>query len=207
MSLTYQGKYSVCTFAPNIHIDVCYRIQSWNLSNISKAIIQANRLNFDVASGHIDQLTLQDAIGNGRVNWVLQKLTEESNLGNNLLLKNEIIFDSLCLRKRGERLLDSLSVTPFHYAILSHQTSMVQMMLEFASKTKTFLKRMIAMTTKVEFCGKKEDYYKDDISLDGINAIHLATKFHVKSLFLIIQCLLENNLMGEECVLQLQVPF
>ena len=145
-----------------------------------------------------EPLNLEAAIGEGRTDWVLQKLTNSHERKENMLLNKSIIFDKLSLRTKGEKVEDKLSVRPFQYAILAHQTSMVQMMLDFASeKDTTLLKRMITMTTNVEFRGQLKLYFKDDISLNGINAIHLATKFHIKSLILIIQCLYKKRLMGK----------
>ena len=183
-----------------------FRFRAWNFSNISKAIVNANRLKkFDGEAENVNPQTLQDAIGEGRVEWVLMKLTEANNEGNNLLLDNEIIIDNICLRKKGEKVHDTLRLTPLHYAILCSEISMVKMMLEFASETQTLL-HSISMITIIEFIGTIKDYYKDDVSLDGVNAIHLATRFHAKSLLLIIQYLLKNNLMGKMCCLCLPNP-
>ena len=42
-------------------------------------------------------------------------------------------------------------------------------------------------------------FYRDDIALDGMNAIHLATKYDPKSLFTILQFLQLNGILPKAC--------
>ena len=85
----------------------------------------------------------------------------------------------------------------FKTAILARQAEVVSLMLERIvnsedsnelSKLIDQMRGLLRMPTKVTFNkGDPKDYLKDDKIMDGINAIHLAARYHAQSLLLIVQ--------------------
>ena len=58
------------------------------------------------------------------------------------------------------------------------------------------LKKLLSDTTSVKFgSGTPDEYDPDDCTLDGINAIHLAARFHAKSLLVIVNFLRQNKFL------------
>ena len=177
-----------------------YRRRKFNFANLSKVIrvnnAEQSKLRNEDSNEDPDLLSLKDAISEGHVNLIKIRLTEAKKQGHDILLTNDIVFDDLSLRYQGKNVKDTLSMTPFHFAILAHQSEIVKMMLNFASHDAGLVKEILSAKTKVQFTGDMGKYYKDDLTTDGVNAIHLATKFHVESLLLIIQFLYSKDLLG-----------
>ena len=89
---------------------------------------------------------------------------------------------------------DRIFMTPFHLAIISQQTNVVTVMLQFARKT---IKTTLDMKTKVFFAtNDPSDYHKEDKTMDGINAFHLAGRFHAHSLLVILTFLRDIKLLA-----------
>jgi hypothetical protein len=59
----------------------------------------------------------------------------------------------------------------------------------------TFAK-LLAMKTEVTFArGSPFDYIFEDMNLDGVNAFHLAARFHAQSLLTIVKFLRQNDIL------------
>ena len=57
------------------------------------------------------------------------------------------------------------------------------------------IEKLLATVTEVNFArGHPDNYFEDDRTLDGINSIHLAGRFHAESLFAIMKFLRDQNL-------------
>ena len=88
---------------------------------------------------------------------------------------------------------DRIYMTPFHLAIISQQTNVVSVMLQFARRT---IKTTLDTKTKVFFAtNDPSDYHKEDKTMDGINAFHLAGRFHAHSLLVILTFLRDAKLL------------
>ena len=89
---------------------------------------------------------------------------------------------------------DRIYMTPFHLAIISQQSNVVTVMLQFARKT---IKTTLDIRTKVFFAtNDPSDYHKEDKTMDGINAFHLAGRFHAHSLLVILTFLRDIKLLA-----------
>ena len=94
--------------------------------------------------------------------------------------------DSLRLNRQRLKIKDRMYVTPFQLAIMSQQVEIVVILLQ-SVKDEQMMKKLLATTTKVIFKrGLPDSYFKDDRTMDGINAFHLAARFHAPSLHCII---------------------
>ena len=75
------------------------------------------------------------------------------------------------------RKFDVLYLTPFHLAILAKQAEVVRFMLRYVLDSvdpPELMRKILSKTTKIDFVsGAPEEYFEDDVMLDGINAIHL----------------------------------
>ena len=90
-------------------------------------------------------------------------------------------------------------VTPFHLAIIAQQADIIECMLnyilEFSEKPVEDTKAILAKKTKVAFAKEATLYFKDDKTMDGINAFHLAGRFHAQSLLVMMRFLRDNDLL------------
>ena len=94
--------------------------------------------------------------------------------------------DSLRLNRQRLKIKDRMYVTPFQLAIMSQQVEIVVVLLQ-SVKDEQMMKKLLATVTKVIFKrGLPDSYFKDDRTMDGINAFHLAARFHAPSLYSII---------------------
>ena len=102
-------------------------------------------------------------------------------------------------------------MSPFHLAIVARQAEVVQLILKhlqircFSANNnnnpeknlKKKLLKLLSETTKVKFTnGTKDDYDRNDCTLDGINSVHLAARFHAKSLLVIMRFLKDFDLLS-----------
>ena len=94
-------------------------------------------------------------------------------------------------------------------AIVARQAEVVQLILKHLQircfnntnpenkNPKKSLLQLLSKTTKVKFTnGTKDDYDRNDCTLDGINSVHLAARFHAKSLLVIMRFLKDLNLLS-----------
>ena len=95
-------------------------------------------------------------------------------------------------------------------AIVARQAEVVQLILKhlqircFSANNnnpeknlKRKLLELLSETTKVKFTnGTKDDYDRNDCTLDGINSVHLAARFHAKSLLVIMRFLKDLDLLS-----------
>ena len=119
-----------------------------------------------------------------------------SELMNQLSIQFETHFRKSWVTKIENALKpDLIYMTPFHLAIISQQSAVVQVMLE---QSKSLLKSTLGTKTKVVFATADPlDYSKEDRTMDGINAFHLAGRFHAHSLALILRFLRDIKLLDE----------
>ena len=106
--------------------------------------------------------------------------------------------DSIKLHMERFNKPDKMFVTPFHLAIIAQQSDIVEVMLESvlnSEKPAEDVKSLLAKKTKISFTKDISLYYKDDKVLDGINAFHLAGRFHAQSLLVIVRILRDNDLL------------
>ena len=104
-------------------------------------------------------------------------------------------------------------MSPFHLAIVARQAEVVQLILKHLQircfllpannndnpekNLKKKLLKLLSETTKVKFTnGTKDDYDRNDCTLDGINSVHLAARFHAKSLLVIMRFLKDFDLLS-----------
>ena len=94
--------------------------------------------------------------------------------------------DSLRLNRERLKTKDRMYVTPFQLAIMAQQIEILVVLLQ-SIKDEQMMKNMLSTLTKVIFKrGLPDSYFKDDRTMDGINAFHLAARFHAPSLYTII---------------------
>ena len=137
-----------------------------------------------------------NAIRSGSIEMVSSMLDiHGSELMNQLSIQFETHFRKSFVTKVENALKpDLIYMTPFHLAIISQQWAVVQVMLERSSN----LKSTLGAKTKVTFAtGDPLDYTKEDRTMDGINAFHLAGRFHAHSLALILRFLRDIKLLDE----------
>ena len=73
---------------------------------------------------------------------------------------------------------------------------MLETIFKFSKTPIASIIKLLSAKTEVRFAkGPPETYFIDDRSLDGINAFHLASRFHGQSLFVIVKFLREENLL------------
>ena len=92
----------------------------------------------------------------------------------------------------------------FKTAILARQAEVVSLMLETIVDSENpkelirlieQMRELLRKQTKVNFNkGDPKEYFKDDRIMDGINAIHLAARYHTQSLLLIVQVLHDTEI-------------
>ena len=90
---------------------------------------------------------------------------------------------------------DSLEMSAIHLAIITGQAEILEKFLEKAS-TPNEIRTLLSHETSVKF-GSEHEYDPDDSTLHGINAIHLASRFHAKSLFEIVTFLNKKDLTND----------
>ena len=158
-------------------------------------------------------LKLGEAIRRGQEEHVFDIIENNSDIiVDDLLCKLGIKFE-LDLRKEinfDQREKCKMFVTPFHLAIISQEPRIVECMIEAIKKHSkapiASLTNLLSMKTEVEFAkGFPDTYCSDDRSLDGINAFHLAARFHGQSFLIIIRFLRDNNIL-ETLQPFLQIP-
>ena len=146
-------------------------------------------------------LKLGEAIRRGQEKNIFDIIENNSDIiGDDLLCKLGITFE-LDLRRENnfdQREKCKMFVTPFHLAIISPEPKIVKCMVEAIKKHSkapiASLTNLLSMKTKVEFAkGFPDTYCSDDRSLDGINAFHLAARFHGQSFLIIVKFLRNNN--------------
>ena len=141
-------------------------------------------------------IDLSNAIRSGSADVVSSMLEiHGSSLINQLSIQFQTHFRKSFVTKVETALKpDTLYMTPFHLAIISQQPSVVQVMLERSKSIKIAL----GMKTKVIFATSDPlDYSKEDRTMDGINAFHLAGRFHAHSLALILRFLRDIKMLDE----------
>ena len=141
---------------------------------------------------------LERAIRGGSVDKVLEILIqEEAEVLSKRGFKVEVSFRLLA--NANWRKFDVLFLTPFHLAILAKQADVVQAMMKYVFDSvdpEELVRKILSKKTKVDFTsGTPEEYFEEDANLDGINAIHLAGRYHTQSLLLIVQALHENDFL------------
>ena len=103
------------------------------------------------------------------------------------------VQDSITLTRQRLRAKDKMFATPFQLAIMAQQTEMVEILLNYIPDEKS-MKLMLGTRTKVIFNrGPPDTYFKDDLMMDGVNAFHLAARFHPPSLLKTISYLCERK--------------
>ena len=96
----------------------------------------------------------------------------------------------------------TMKMFPIHLAILAKQNQIVKILLNHASKTSKFsgdnTKKMLTHRTEICFPqGHPQIFHEDDRMLDGMNPLHVAAKYHSKSLYTIIQFLIQEDLIDD----------
>ena len=119
---------------------------------------------------------LEEAIRSGSVdNLEILLMNEEPDILNKRGFKVDVSLRLLA--NANLRKFDVLYLTPFHLAILAKQAEVVRFMLRYVLDSvdpPELMRKILSKTTKVDFVsGAPEEYFEDDVMLDGINAIHL----------------------------------
>ena len=99
----------------------------------------------------------------------------------------------------------TLTVTPFHMAIMERQPSIVKLFMEklvmnAKEEDKHILIEVLRKSVALSIPGDLNNYSKDDVCLDGMNAFHLAAKYSVASLNVILRYLNASTLMDETSI-------
>ena len=96
-----------------------------------------------------------------------------------------------------------MEVTPLHLAIISKQTKVIQTIIEYLinkvqeetheqkQKIPALLREILESKVELKFYYDIETYDKADRSLDGMNAFHLACKYHPDAISIIFEII--NN--------------
>ena len=93
----------------------------------------------------------------------------------------------------------TMTVTPLQLAIIAKRKKVTQVIIEYianieeAEECANALKEVLGSTVKLDFVDDKETYDKDDRSMDGMNAFHLACKYDPKAIKLIFDILNRKN--------------
>lgn len=94
----------------------------------------------------------------------------------------------------------TMVVFPLHLAILAKQDDIVRIILNHALNKNNnpieAVKKTLAVRTEIQFPQESPEMFSEaDRMLDGMNPMHIATKYHSQSLQAIIQFLIEEDLM------------
>ena len=130
---------------------------------------------------------------------VVKTMLESHGIGlmNQLSIQFETQFRKI-FGKTGAKLEtvnkpDRIYMTPFHLAIISQQTNVVTLMLNFARRS---IRTTLEKKTKVFFAtNDPSDYHDEDKTMDRINAFHLAGRFHAHSLLVILTFLRDAKIL------------
>ena len=88
-----------------------------------------------------------------------------------------------------------LTVTPLQLAIIAKQTKVIQVIIEHianieeAEECQNALGEVLGSKAKLDFIDAIETYDKDDRSINGMNAFHLASKYHPNAMRVIFDIL------------------
>ena len=96
----------------------------------------------------------------------------------------------------------TMVVFPLHLAILAKQDEIVRTILNHVVNTSNnhteAVKNALAVRTEIQFPGESPEMFSEtDRMLDGMNSIHIATKYHAQSLHAIIQLLIQEDLIDK----------
>ena len=146
-----------------------------------------------------------NAIRLGSIDIIMKML---ENNGIDIITNGKVKFEISLLPQKGKFKpvkSDMICMTLFHLAIIAKQANIVKAILQFIMncvcpndeiEQMEILKTILSDTTKIAFSNDiSDEYLNDDCNLDGINAIHLAARFHTQSLFEIVNLLRENDLL------------
>ena len=105
-----------------------------------------------------------------------------------------------------------MHVTPFHLAIIAQKADIVLLMLQSIVQSSNspldYIKRLLQKQTKVDFTkGTPDTYILDDRTLDQINAIHLAARYHAQSLLVIIRFLRDHDMLEVRVMPVVEIHF
>lgn len=150
----------------------------------------------------LTMVSLGQAIRSGSVQTV-KNIIESNSIA--ILNRLGITFETFLRRLSQKSGLvtvvrpDKMYLTPFHLAIISQQDNVVSTMLDFVINSEypaESLKKLLSVKTSLKFAnGDPDSYFKDDRTLDGINAFHLAGRFHCQSLVAIVKVLRDQDLI------------
>ena len=124
-------------------------------------------------------------------------------------LTHEDDIDPETQDEAGAILLDidnaEMTVTAFHLAVMSNQRKVVRVMLQHVAnigeeeECSNALVQVLGTKTSVVFTGGEAiTYDKDDRSLDGMNAFHLASKYDPKAIEVIFDILSTSHVTYSE---------
>ena len=146
-----------------------------------------------------------NAIRFGSIDIIMKML---ENNGIDIITNGKVKFEISLLPQKGNFKpvkSDIICMSLFHLAIIAKQANIVKAILQFIMNCvcpndeigqMKILKKILSDTTKITFSnGISDEYLNDDCILDGINAIHLAARFHVQSLFEIVNLLRGNDVL------------
>ena len=73
---------------------------------------------------------------------------------------------------------------------------MLEGLLKYTKTPIETFAKLLAMKTEVSFArGSPFSYVFEDMNLDGVNAFHLAARFHAQSLITIVKFLRDNDIL------------
>ena len=155
-----------------------------------------------------DLESFADHIKDGKKEKVIEALGDVESRLLNSSFKLSLDFHTVEHLSIGPRLLDSspyeiprrqyesveLLLTPFHCAIISRRVEIVQLflekILEIRHEKPELLRQVLEYRVKVDYNNHPMNLFdKDDRSLDGMNAIHLAARFDHFSMIEIIRAI------------------
>jgi hypothetical protein len=180
----------------------------------SQLVSRSSMIKLTEISNQSDMILIQfgDAIRSGSTQLIAEILAK---IGPGIIQDHMLSFD-VTLRKLAATSFRSptmstwhvpdavtknerMSVTPFQLAIIAMKGSVVDQMLEAvmasAKNPHAFLRMILSSKSKMTYVCGLSSYCKDDRVLDGINAFHLAAKYHAPSLLSIIQLLQQEDLV------------
>ena len=96
----------------------------------------------------------------------------------------------------------TMKLFPIHLAILAKQNKIVKILLNHAWRRNNIsgdnAKKMLTLRTEISFPqNNPQIFHEDDRMLDGMNPLHVAAKYHSKSLYTIIQFLIQEDLIDD----------
>ena len=116
----------------------------------------------------------------------------------NTTFQNAVVeSNNECLSKHG-----FMTVTPFQLGLLAQHRHIIKLLIEKILETNDnetqleWLKRVLGTKTSLKIPDDAVPCDKGTLSLDGMNAFHLATKYQPKALKDILYILNEKNLMS-----------